>query len=183
MNTTSGSWVRIALINLGIVALLGMVMRYKIGFEFPYFDQKYLQEAHSHFAFTGWITHTLFFLMVLLFRQNLDLINEKIYNRIIMMNLIAAYGMLISFTMQGYGAVSITFSTLSIIVAYVFSYYALKDIRRLSSGHPAKYWLRAAIWFGIFSTFGTMVLSYMMATRQYDQTTYLGSIYLYLNIK
>lgn len=183
MNTISKIWVRIALINLGIVALLGTVMRYKIGFEFPYFDQKYLQEAHSHFAFTGWISHALFFLMIFLFRENLGKIKEKIYNRIVVANLIAAYGMLISFIMQGYGAVSISFSTLSILVAYVFSYYALKDIGRLYSGHPAKFWLRAAIWFGIFSTVGTMVLSYMMATRQYDQTTYLGSIYFYLHFQ
>jgi len=183
MNTSSKVWVRIALINLIIVALLGTVMRYKIGFEFPYLDQKYLQEAHSHFAFTGWITHTLFFLFVLLFRNNIGVINEKIYNRLIAANLISAYGMLISFIMQGYGSVSISFSTLSIIVAYVFSYFALKDIRRLSPGHPAKYWLRAAIWFGIFSTVGTMVLSYMMATKQYDQTTYLGSIYFYLHFQ
>lgn len=183
MITSSKIWVRVALINLGIVALLGTVMRYKIGFEFPYFDQKYLQEAHSHFAFTGWITHTLFFLIVLLLRNNLGVINEKLYSRLIVANLITAYGMLISFIMQGYGSVSISFSTLSIIVAYVFSYFALKDISRLSPGHPAKYWLRAAIWFGIFSTVGTMVLSYMMATKQYDQTTYLGSIYFYLHFQ
>jgi hypothetical protein len=43
--------------------------------------------------------------------------------------------------------------------------------------------LWGAIWFGVFSTIGTMVLSYMMATKQYDQTTYLGSIYFYLHFQ
>ena len=55
----------ISIFNLTIVAFLGVLMRYKIGFEFPFFDQKNIQHAHSHFAFTGWITRTLFVLMLL----------------------------------------------------------------------------------------------------------------------
>ena len=176
-------WIRLGLINLCIVALLGTVMRYKICFELPFIDQKYLQEAHSHFAFTGWITHMLFFLLVMLFSNNLNSINEKLYRGLILANLFCAYGMLISFAMQGYGPVSITFSTLSILTAYVFSFYALKDAGRLQAGHPSKNWIKAAIWLGILSTLGTIILSHMMATRQYNQTTYLGSIFFYLHFQ
>ena len=57
-------WLKISMINLCIVAFLGVLMRYKIGFEFPYLDQKHLQHSHSHFAFTGWLAHTLMVLMV-----------------------------------------------------------------------------------------------------------------------
>lgn len=58
-------WLKFSLINLFLVAFLGLIMRYKIGFEFPFFDQKFLQHSHSHFAFSGWISHTLMVLMVL----------------------------------------------------------------------------------------------------------------------
>src|SRR6187402_658570 len=119
---TSRRWARFSLINLAIVALLGTVMRYKIGFALPFFEQKYLQEAHSHFAFTGWITHTLFFLVVNVFRSGLGAINESRYHKLIIFNLLIAYGMLISFMVQGYGPVSIFFSTLSLIISYVFSW-------------------------------------------------------------
>jgi len=85
--------------------------------------------------------------------------------------------------MQGYGVVSIIFSTISILNSYVFSYFALKDISRLPYGHPGKYWIRAAIWFGILSTFGTIVLSHMMSTGDTDLTTYLGSIYFFLHFQ
>jgi len=179
----SKRWVKFSLVNLAIVALLGTVMRYKIGFALPFFEQKYLQEAHSHFAFTGWITHTLFFLVVNVFRSGLGTINESRYHKLIIFNLLIAYGMLISFMIQGYGPVSIFFSTLSLIISYIFSWFALKDAARLESGHPGKNWIKGALWFGIFSTVGTMVLSWMMATRHYDQTTYLGSIYFYLHFQ
>ena len=104
------TWIRIAVINLAIVAVLGAVMRYKIGFALPFLDQKFLQEAHSHFAFTGWITHTLYFLLVNVFRSSLPSIHEKGYRLLILGNLLTAYGMLVSFAIQGYGPVSIVFA-------------------------------------------------------------------------
>ncbi len=183
MPDKTNSWVRIALFNLLLVAILGAIMRYKIGFALPWLDQKYLQEAHSHFAFAGWITHTLYFLLVRVFRSGLPRINEVAYRRLIMVNLFSAYGMLLSFPFQGYGPVSLAFSTLSVLTGYAFSWYALKDAGRLAADHPGKNWIIVAIWFGLLSTIGTMVLSWMMASHQYDQDIYLGSIYFYLHFQ
>jgi len=183
MPISSKHWVRIALFNLCIVAGIGALMRYKIGFEFPHFNQKYLQEAHSHFAFAGWITHSLFFLVTGVLRTNLPTINERLYNTIILINLVAAYGMLVCFAIQGYGPISLTFSTISLLVGYVFAFFALKDLSRLPAKHPGKNWIQAAIWLGVLSTVGTMVLSQMMATKNYDQDTYLGSVFFYLHFQ
>ena len=119
-------FVKMSLINLTVVALIGTLMRYKIGFEFPIFSQKYLLHAHSHFAFAGWVTHTLFTLMV--FTVSDQIKKPKLFNRLIIANLICAFGMLISFTIQGYGAVSITFSTLSVFVGYVYTYFFYKEL-------------------------------------------------------
>ena len=183
MKGNSKFWIRIIMINLCVVAMLGTLMRYKIGFVFPHFEQKYLQEAHSHFAFAGWITQSIYLLILRLFRNNLPSINERIYHWLQMANLVTAYGMLISFTIQGYGPVSIAFATASIVVGYIFSYIAFLDATRLEQSHPAKNWIKAAILFGILSTAGTIVLSRMMITREFDQATYLGSIYFFLHFQ
>ena len=183
MDTRQNSWARIALLNLCIVATVGVIMRYKILYEFPFLDQKYLQEAHSHFAFTGWITHVLFCLITILFRKNLGLIKERRYHLLILLNLLSAYGMLFAFAAQGYGPVSITSSSISQLTGYVFYYFAFRDANRLPAGHPAKNWIKGAILFGFLSTLGTLVLSRMMITRAYDQEVYLGSIFLYLHFQ
>ncbi|HRN44574.1 MAG TPA: hypothetical protein PLH20_07300, partial [Flavobacterium sp.] len=47
-------WLKFSLLNLCLVAALGVLMRYKIGFEFPFFNQKNILHSHSHFAFSGW---------------------------------------------------------------------------------------------------------------------------------
>ena len=183
MIVNSKFWIRIILVNLCVVALLGTLMRYKIGFVFPHFEQKYLQEAHSHFAFAGWITQSIYLLILRLFRNNLPSINERMYHWLQMANLVTAYGMLISFTIQGYGPVSIAFATASIVVGYIFSFVAFRDATRLEQSHPSKNWIKAAIFFGILSTIGTIVLSRMMVTREFDQATYLGSIYFFLHFQ
>jgi len=175
-------WLHISIFNLGIVALLGVLMRYKIGFEFPYFDQKHIQHAHSHFAFSGWIAHTLFVLMILFLDQQKSTLWLKKYTPIIIGNLICAYGMLFSFAIQGYGAISIFFSTLSILMAYIFSLYFLKDLKRIGP-HPSKHWFKASLLFYICSSLGTFALAYMMVTKHLPQNLYLASVYYYLHFQ
>lgn len=176
-------WLKFSLLNLCIVASLGVLMRYKIGFEFPYFNQKNILHSHSHFAFSGWITHTLITLMIdYLQTKTADLQVNK-YKKIIIANLICSYGMLIFFVIQGYGMFSILFSTASILVSYFFGYYYIKDLRKLDPDLAAINWFKAAITFSIISSFGTFYLAYMMASKNVIQDLYLSSIYYFLHFQ
>jgi hypothetical protein len=94
-------WIKLSLINLSIVALLGVLMRYKIGFEFPYFDQKNVQHAHSHFAFSGWISQLLMAYLVNIIQHKIQPSRLKTYQGLLLANIITAFGMLIAFTIQG----------------------------------------------------------------------------------
>ena len=57
-------WCRISLFNLLVLSLIGVTLRYKIAYYFPYIDQKHLLHGHSHFAFAGWVSMALMVLMV-----------------------------------------------------------------------------------------------------------------------
>ena len=178
-------WIRFSIFNLLLVAFLGLLMRYKIGFEFPLLDQKSLQHSHSHFAFAGWVSHTLMTLLIS-FLQKHDLKNKiifKKYNSILIGNLICSYVMLFSFIIQGYGAVSITFSTLSIFASYWFAYVFFKDCKQIETKSTAVKWFKAAIFFNVISSLGTFALAYMMATKNIHQNEYLASIYYYLHFQ
>ncbi|MBK9254239.1 MAG: hypothetical protein IPM42_01995 [Saprospiraceae bacterium] len=170
--------------NLIIVATLGVIMRYKIGFQFPYLEQKYLLHAHSHFAFAGWVSHIIFTMLVFFLKEQLPQpLKHKKYNFLIISNLICAYGMLFSFMVQGYGAVSISFSTLSILVGYAFAWFYFQDLKNVPANHPSKNWFKAALLFNILSSAGTFYLAYMMVTKQIDQHAYLASVYFYLHFQ
>ncbi len=184
MNFNSKFWLKFSLINLLIVALLGLLMRYKIGFEFPYFNQKSLQNSHSHFAFSGWISHTLMVLMIAyLNKKSNSPIDLKKYNFILAANLICSYGMLVSFILQGYGAFSIAFSSASIFVSYAFGYSYIKQLKQLPSDDLSKKWFAAAIFFNIISSLGTFFLVYMLITRTIHEEEYLASIFYYLHFQ
>src|SRR5690554_4116958 len=90
-------WLKFSLVNLFLVALLGSLMRYKIGFDFPFFVQKNLLHSHSHFAFSGWISHTLMVFMVYYLKNKLDAVSLSKYTKLIIANLVCSYGMLLFF--------------------------------------------------------------------------------------
>ena len=179
-------WLKISIINLLLVAVLGLLMRYKIGFEFPFLDQKHLQHSHSHFAFSGWISHTLMVLMIGFLEKRINITDTqfiKKYNFLLIANLICSYGMLISFILQGYGLISILFSTFSIVIACVFTYLYFKDLKLISEEDLSKNWFKASLFFNVLSSLGTFALAYMMASKNIHQNEYLSSIYFYLHFQ
>ena len=176
-------WLKFSLINLCIVALLGVLMRYKIGFAFPYFEQKNLQHSHSHFAFSGWVSHTLMTVMIYYLQTKIEAFNGGKYKKIIVANLICSYGMLVFFFFQGYGVISILFSTASVFVSYAFAYLFIKDLKLLNTDLLSKNWFKAALFFNVISTLGTYYLAYIMATKKFVQDIYLSSVYYYLHFQ
>lgn len=182
MDVSLPKWLKFSFFNLFIVALLGVVMRYKIGFDFPFFNQKHIQHAHSHFAFSGWIAHTIYALMAGTFiKRSYGSISVVPYRWIVYVNLACAYGMLLSFFIQGYGFFSIAFSTLSILIHIVFTWFAVNDMKRIHI--PGAAWFKAGLFFGILSSLGTFYLAYMMASHQFNERLYLTAVYFFLHFQ
>lgn len=176
-------YTRIALLNLLVVALIGVILRYKIAFSLPFIDQKHLLHGHSHFAFAGWVTHAIMLLLVnYLVAQKGDQLISR-YKWVINANLITAYGMLISFPAQGYGFCSILFSTLSIFVSYVFAVMYWKDLNSLAKKSISHWWMKAALLFNALSSAGAFSLAFMMATKNLHQNWYLASVYFFLHFQ
>ncbi|MDX1940417.1 MAG: hypothetical protein SFU99_07690 [Saprospiraceae bacterium] len=176
------NWTKIVLFNFLLVALLGVLMRYKIGFEFPYFDQKNIQHAHSHFAFSGWVSLSLMSLMVSVLKNKISNINIQAFHYIFIAYLVCAWGMFFAFLAQGYGLYSILFSTLSILISFLFCVYYFKAIKN-TKDIGSDSWFITALLYNIISTFGTFYLSYMMASKHLDQHHYLASVYWYLHFQ
>jgi len=183
MKFNASNWIKFSLINLLIVAALGVLMRYKIGFDFPYLSQKNILHAHSHFAFAGWITHSIYTLIINFIVQKIPNCNLKQYKTLLIINLACSYGMLISFFISGYSFVSISLSTLTIINNCFLAYYLFNDFKKLNEYNPSIAWFKAAMWFNIISSVGTFYLAYMMASRNFNEHWYLASVYFYLHFQ
>ena len=173
---------RFALINLLLVSILGGIMRYKISFAMPWIDQKHILHAHSHLAFVGWVSHTLM-VLIGLYIHNFTHKSMKRLMPFIILNLVAAYGMLISFVLSGYSLISIGFSTLSLVVFFGFAYVIWTGLSVSVIPVIVRYWIRLALICGMVSFLGTLSLAYMMAIQDVTEKKYLASTYFYLHFQ
>ncbi len=176
-------WVRICLLNLLVVVILGTTMRYKIAFALPWLPQKNVLNAHSHFAFAGWLSQILMTLMVRYLAVADPTVRLRKYNGLLWFNLIAAWGMLFSFSFSGYGIASIAFSTLTVFAAYSFTVVFWRDLNHLPNRHISHLWFKAALIWNVISSAGPFFLAYMTANGIDHQHWYLGSIYFYLHFQ
>jgi len=176
-------WLKISLVNLLIVACLGVTLRYKILFALPFIDQKHLLHGHSHFAFAGWITQALMALLVAYLAKQQPTANVKKYIILLYANLFTAYGMLIAFPIEGYGLFSIIFSTAGIFISYAFAFLYWRNLNRTGIRCATHAWFKAAVLFNAVSSLGAFALTVMMVNKVIHQNWYLAAEYFYLHFQ
>jgi hypothetical protein len=175
-------WATYAALNLFVVSVLGVILRYKAVFSLRMLDYKYLLQAHSHFAFSGWITTGLFVgLLHILHASGVAL--SPVYRYQFWLNQLSSFGMLISFTCEGYGTISILFSSVSILFSYWFAIRYLLDSRTAPWPRLVTYCVRLALLFLVLSSAGPFLLAYNIAHATANMSFYYNAVYLYLHFQ
>lgn len=108
---------------------------------------------------------------------------KKTYRYQFILGQIANFGMLISFPLEGYAAVSIGFSTVSILFSYWFAWQFKKDLTQSRLPVLVKYCARAALFFYVISSAGPFLLGYILSNKIYDNNLYHNAIYLFLHFQ
>jgi len=164
-----------------ILSLLGVVLRLMVLINIPGLNYMFLLHAHSHFAFSGWIFLIISYLITVpLADEN----NKSSYRPIFLLTLISAFGMLISFAVQGYKLIPISFSTLFIIVNFWFSVKVWRD-KKLATVYNrlSRRLIRASLVFLCLSALGPFALRAIMAAGLKGNTLYNNAIYFYLHFQ
>ena len=174
-------WLRFSVFNFLLVAVLGVLMRYKIAYSLPIVDQKHVQEAHSHFAFYGWITQIIYVLIIRYLHGILSEQQLKKYHTLLVVNAISAFVMIPSFIYNGYYWLSIAASTAALLTSFVFFFFLLVDLK--GKQDLAKPWFIGGLFFAVISSVGVFGLSYMMSSGNMTQNLYLSSTYYYLHFQ
>lgn len=174
-------WLKLAVFNFLLIAFIGVLMRYKILYSFPFLDQKNLQQAHSHFAFYGFITHTLYVLMVKYLQKINSTAHLKKYDWLINGNLVASFAMLLLFTYGGYFWASIVASSVALLISFVYAFYFYQDSKAKTD--LSLKWFRAGLFFALLSSAGIFTLSYMKSGGNVSRDLFLASEYYYLHFQ
>ncbi|GAA3601231.1 hypothetical protein Q4Q39_12655 [Flavivirga amylovorans] len=139
------------LINFLIAALMGLILRYTHVNSMS-LNYRFLTHAHSHVAMLGWVYLMLFTGIVHYFVPE----KKPVYSRLFWVTEFAVVGMMIGFPLQGYAAVSISFSTLHIFCSYYFVYLIWKHQK--TGSLVTRYLLKASLLFMLLSTVGIWCL-------------------------
>ena len=173
---------RFSFINLLLVSFVGVFLRV-----YPFFDSfplvyKNILHGHSHFAFGGWAMPVLFALVMKVFP---DLTNKVAYHHwrnIAVLMFISAIGMLLSFPVQGYKAVSITFSTLSLISGFYWMVVTLKALKQQESSTSHKF-IKWGFYYFALSSIGPFATGPLIAMGYQGSNLYYDAIYFYLHFQ
>ncbi|WNH08884.1 hypothetical protein [Thalassobellus suaedae] len=141
----------VCLFNFLIAALMGLALRYSF-LNSININYRFLMHAHSHVAMLGWVYLMLYVCIVHYFVPE----KKPIFNRLFWLTQFAVVGMMISFPLQGYAAISISFSTLHIFCSYYFVYLIWKYHKAESI--ITSYLLKASLIFMLLSTLGVWCL-------------------------
>ena len=171
-------WARWCLFNLLLVAAAGVILRSKIIFPLEFIQQKNFLHGHSHFAFSGWVSASLMAAIISLVYPAGP---GKKMSLLFRLQMIASYGMLLTFPLMGYKLPSIFFSTLTIIISYLFCYYIWKPLAILPPSVTV--WFRTALFCNLFSSLGTFLLAYLMMKGSHSQELTIGSLYFFLHFQ
>lgn len=170
---------QIALLYFCIAAVLGLLLRSfsMLSFDFNY---RYVVHAHSHIALLGWVYVALTTLLHYCFAKDTS---KNTYNWIFWCTQITLVGMLLTFPFQGYALFSIIFSTLFLIVSYIFTYHFWKNIAPTHKKSNALKCVKASLIYMVVSSLGPWALGAIMSTLGPQSIWYRLSIYFYLHFQ
>lgn len=172
-------WFHIALFNLLVAAIMGAMLRGQFLGEIPFVRFRPWMHAHSHVAMLGWLFTGL--VVVLMHDGGRGTLARGLQRMLVVLQ-VAVVGMLLSFPVQGYGAVSITASTVHMVV----SYFVLALLWRQSLTWPREGSGRLTRWSIILyflSTLGVWAMGPLIATGNQGKEIYYWAVQFYLHFQ
>lgn len=174
------SWILCCFFNFLIACLFGLLMRFMHLFPINFLNYSFLLHAHSHVAMLGWVYLIIYFLVVHFFIPK-EKSQKPIYNRLFWLTEFSVIGMMVAFPIQGYALFSIVFSTLHIVLSYVFCRLVWKDCS--SEKAPAQRLLQVSILFMVLSTCGVWCLGPAVSTLGKQSAFYQIAIQFFLHFQ
>jgi hypothetical protein len=157
-------------------------MRSKIVFSLPFIDYRNMINAHSHFAFSGWVGLSILTLFVYCLLPA-EYANKKIYLWLLALIEVSSLGMAFSFPFVGYAGISTFFSTLYIITTYVFAPVFVRDFLKSKQSKTVQLLSIGAIASLLISALGPLGISYILISESSNSILYRDSIYTFLHFQ
>lgn len=163
-----------------IASILGLIMRLFHIWDVPVLDYRNILHAHSHLALLGWGYTAL--LVGIVFSLNFQPKSQIALKWLFGASVFANLGMLVSFPIQGYGPISIGFSTLHVLITYGFAWIILPVLSQNRQKTGVRM-IRMAMVFQLLSTLGLWALGPIISSLGRMHELYFMSIQWFLHFQ
>ncbi|HHO56065.1 MAG TPA: hypothetical protein ENK21_06720 [Trueperaceae bacterium] len=177
-------WSKASLFFLFMIAFIGSSLRAVYFIKLPLKYQN-LIHAHSHTAFQGWI-YTLTILLISSLYLSQSQIKKGRYPLQFWLTVLVIVGVLVSFSLQGYGLFSIIFSTIFGFMNYWFIFGFLRqtkdftdELRQSISLH----FIKTGLWLGLLSSLLPFGIGFLAAKDLKATEAYPSLIYTFLHLQ
>lgn len=173
------TWFLLALTDLFIAAVIGLLLRIMFLVELPFVRFRPWLHGHSHVALLGWLF--LGVVVALLHDGGRGGLTRRTRNLFIGLQT-AVVAMLLSFPAQSYGAVSITASTVHLALAYVVLAIVWRTSREWPAAGSGRL-VRWAIGFFVLSTAGILAIGPIIGTGNQGKEIYYWAVQFFLHFQ
>ncbi len=174
-------WFDVALYNLVLAAFAGAILRLLFLTELPGLSFRPVLHAHSHMALTGWGYIGLSALLMHFFGREFP--RQRLFHRLLLGHQVSVLGMFATFPIYGYKAIPIFFSTIHLVLSYIFAYFFLKYLWPRHRATGAGQLLIWAFIFQIISTLAVWVLPLLLALDLRHGALYHMSVQFFLHFQ
>jgi hypothetical protein len=173
-------WINISLGHLCVVAMLGFLLRSKILFSIPFIDYRNLLAAHTHFAFNGWVSFSLFALFTYTFIQAAQ---RPSFFPLLWVVVLSCWGMLVALLLQGFGGAALFFAAVYGVAAAWFIIRFVQLSPRASWQQPAPLLALGALASMVLSVAGPIMLGWLWGSGNVNTILHRDAQYYYLHFQ
>ena len=157
-------------------AFIGLVLRYTFANPITGFPLKNVIHSHSHIILLGFLFNALVVLLWTRFTNGIDKVSFRYYLAL----QVCISVMLVAFILQGYAAVSITFSTLHLWISYIL---LIRLWKRLKGNKNVLFLIKTGIVFHFIASIGPYCLGPLMVLQMQESPWYQQAIFFYLHFQ
>jgi hypothetical protein len=176
------NWFKLAFLNLIIIAIIGVLLRYAFVGDLDWFKFTNFKHAHSHVAMLGWVYLALYPMLIEAFIPKQK--HSKKYSVVFWLTELSVIGMLFGFALTGYKSISIAFSTMHMLLAYLFVYYLFRDSRKnLQVKHASGLFFRSSLLFMLLSSLAIWGMIPLILMGLQGEAIYYWAIQFFLHFQ
>ena len=175
------TWINLSIVNLCMVAFLGLLMRSKMVFDMPWIDYNRLVDTHGHFAFMGWVTLALITLMI--YELPGELYAKKTYQFLLGAIFLCSMATLFTTPFEKCKYISEGVSMVYIVITYILSWVFIRDILKTPASRTVKLLSASSLLSLVLSSAGALMLAYLFAVKSLNAVLYRDALFGYLHLQ